>query len=115
MPYSSGLVASTTCGADGYALLMKITAGSCTATASMEGATLRFMNATVTPSMAASLVGFGMVSFHWMYRAAGVLTLPSSVPCGELHELHVASGVRVLPLRNDTATAPGVRLRPSIR
>src|SRR5688500_6444976 len=111
MPYSSGFVASTTCGADGYAELMKTTAGSCTAIESISGATLRFMKATVTPSMVTFCVGFGICRRHWTYCAAGALTLPSSEVCAVVHGLHVASGVRVLPLRNETATVPGSRLR----
>src|SRR5205823_9405881 len=64
MPYSSGFVASTTCGDDGYEELMSTTAGSCTVTLSITGATLRLMNAVVTELTTTSFEGFGIVSFH---------------------------------------------------
>src|SRR6476469_1005139 len=106
MPYSSGFVASTTCGADGYDELMNTTAGSCTETASITGATLRFTKAIVTLSTTMSFDGFGIDSFHWIYLPGGAAMFPSG--CGDaiVQGLHVVSGVRVLPVRNAMARTP---------
>src|SRR5204863_7706437 len=115
MPYSSGFVASTTCGDGGYEPVMKTTAGSCTTTLSMTGAMLRLRNATLTVSTEVVVDGLGMVSFHCTYRAGGTLMAPVAPDIGTLQALQVASGVRVFPERKAMARCPLSRSSPSMR
>src|SRR5438067_8644910 len=81
----------------------------------MAGATLRLRNATLTVSMAVAGDGFGEVTFHCTYRAAGTLMFPSAALTGVLHALQVASGVRVLPERKAMARRPLSMSSPSMR
>src|SRR5919204_6542055 len=81
----------------------------------MVGATLRLRKATVTVSMDVDAAGFGAVTFHCTYRAAGALMEPSLAPTGVLQALQVASGVRVLPERKAMATRPLSMSCPSMR